>query len=65
VTSLRDIQLQIAKEELIQTEDGVEVEQESTPSTFIMMGLGIEDIQCVFLTGCGLILIMKQAAPGD
>ncbi|KAJ7165774.1 hypothetical protein C8R46DRAFT_899899 [Mycena filopes] len=45
VTTLRDIQLQIAREELIMTEDGVEVEQESTPSTFINMGLDIEDAQ--------------------
>jgi hypothetical protein len=47
VTTLKDIQLRIAEEELISTEDGVEVEQESMPSTFIMMGLTIEDIQCV------------------
>jgi hypothetical protein len=45
VTSLRDIQVRIAEEELILTEDGMEVEQESTPGTFITMGLGIEDIQ--------------------
>ncbi|KAJ7715053.1 hypothetical protein B0H16DRAFT_1340272, partial [Mycena metata] len=45
VTTLRDIQLKIAGEELIRTEDGVEVEQDSTPSTFISMGLSIEDAQ--------------------
>ncbi|KAJ7038483.1 hypothetical protein C8F04DRAFT_1256091 [Mycena alexandri] len=45
VTTLRDIQLKIAGEELIRTEDGVEVEQENTPSTFITMGLSIEDAQ--------------------
>ncbi|KAJ7066855.1 hypothetical protein B0H15DRAFT_958289 [Mycena belliarum] len=45
VTTLRDIQLKIATEEFICTEDGVEVEQESTPSTFIMMGLDLEDMQ--------------------
>jgi hypothetical protein len=49
VTTLREIQLAIATEELISTEDGVEVEQESTPSTFITMGLGIEDTQCVYI----------------
>ncbi|KAJ7303696.1 hypothetical protein DFH08DRAFT_721911, partial [Mycena albidolilacea] len=43
--TLREIQVKIAKEELILTEDGVEVEQESTPSTFIMMGLNLEDVQ--------------------
>lgn len=51
MTTLRDIQLAIATEELISTEDGVEVEQESTPSTFITMGLGIEDTQFVFIHG--------------
>ncbi|KAJ7036101.1 hypothetical protein C8F04DRAFT_954156, partial [Mycena alexandri] len=45
VTTLQDIQLRIAGEELIRTEDGVEVEQENTPSTFISMGLSIEDTQ--------------------
>ncbi|KAJ7068939.1 hypothetical protein B0H15DRAFT_807369 [Mycena belliarum] len=45
VTTLRDIQLAIAQEEFIRTEDGVEIEQESTPGTFIMMGLELEDIQ--------------------
>ncbi|KAJ7025052.1 hypothetical protein C8F04DRAFT_968268 [Mycena alexandri] len=45
VTTLRDIQLKIAEEELILTEDGVEVEQETTPSTFIVMGLSLEDAQ--------------------
>ncbi|KAJ6454053.1 hypothetical protein C8R47DRAFT_997428 [Mycena vitilis] len=45
VTTLRDIQLKIAAEELICTEDGVEVEQESTPSTFITTGLELENIQ--------------------
>ncbi|KAJ7654164.1 hypothetical protein B0H17DRAFT_1214490 [Mycena rosella] len=45
VMTLHDIQLQLAEEELICTEDGVEVEQESTPSTFVMMGLDIEGLQ--------------------
>ncbi|KAF7369403.1 CxC2 domain-containing protein [Mycena venus] len=45
VRTLQDIQLRIAAEELILTEDGVEVEQENTPSTFISMGLSIEDQQ--------------------
>ncbi|KAJ6463767.1 hypothetical protein C8R47DRAFT_1079761 [Mycena vitilis] len=45
VTTLRDIQLELATEEFICTEDGVEVEREHTPSTFITMGLNIEDTQ--------------------
>ncbi|KAF8129675.1 hypothetical protein K438DRAFT_2136108 [Mycena galopus ATCC 62051] len=49
VTTLRDIQLVLAKEELISTEDGVEVEQESTPSSFVSMGLAMEDQQRVKL----------------
>jgi hypothetical protein len=52
--TLREIQVKIAKEELILTEDGVEVEQESTPSTFIMMGLNLEDVQYVLTKVLGV-----------
>ncbi|KAJ7026921.1 hypothetical protein C8F04DRAFT_1267519 [Mycena alexandri] len=45
VTTLRDIQLKIASEEFICTEDGVEVEREHTPGTFITMGLELEQVQ--------------------
>ncbi|KAJ7175542.1 hypothetical protein C8R46DRAFT_1030587 [Mycena filopes] len=45
VTTLRQIQLEIASEELICTDDGVEVEQEHTPGVFISMGLEIEEQQ--------------------
>ncbi|KAJ7773599.1 hypothetical protein DFH07DRAFT_952645 [Mycena maculata] len=45
VTSLRDVQLQIATEEFLCTEDGVEVELEHTPGTFIGMGLDLEEKQ--------------------
>ncbi|KAJ7758475.1 hypothetical protein DFH07DRAFT_867982 [Mycena maculata] len=45
VKTLREIQVEIAREELILTEDGVEVEQESTPSMFLTMGLGLESLQ--------------------
>ncbi|KAJ7604088.1 hypothetical protein FB45DRAFT_983874 [Roridomyces roridus] len=45
ITTLREIQLQIAAEELICTDDGVEVEQEHTPGTFITMGLELEELQ--------------------
>ncbi|KAJ7220366.1 hypothetical protein C8J57DRAFT_1536840 [Mycena rebaudengoi] len=44
--TLRDIQLQIAQEEFILTDDRVEVEREDTPSTFLAMGMGIESEQC-------------------
>ncbi|KAJ7465326.1 hypothetical protein B0H11DRAFT_2159688 [Mycena galericulata] len=45
VTTLRDIQLQIAAEEFICTDDGVEVEQEHSPGAFITMGLELEELQ--------------------
>jgi hypothetical protein len=48
VTSLRQIQLEIAMEEFVCTSEGVEIEREHTPSTFIVMGLHIEESQCVF-----------------
>ncbi|KAJ7034185.1 hypothetical protein C8F04DRAFT_1183471 [Mycena alexandri] len=48
VTSMRDIQLKLAKEELLRSGEGVEVEREDTPSTFILMGLEIEESQYVF-----------------
>ncbi|KAJ7702934.1 hypothetical protein B0H16DRAFT_1347222 [Mycena metata] len=45
VTSMRDIRLKLAKEELLRSGEGVEVEREDTPSTFILMGLEIEESQ--------------------
>ncbi|KAJ7799699.1 hypothetical protein B0H14DRAFT_2616828 [Mycena olivaceomarginata] len=45
VTSLRQIQLEIAMEEFVSTSEGVEIEREHTPSTFIIMGLHIEESQ--------------------
>ncbi|KAJ6451551.1 hypothetical protein C8R45DRAFT_946105 [Mycena sanguinolenta] len=45
VTTMKDIKLRIAKEELLKSGEGVEVEREDTPSTFIMMGLEIEESQ--------------------
>jgi hypothetical protein len=45
VSTLKDIQLTIATEELIWTEDKVAVEQEATPGTFIAEGLAIEKQQ--------------------
>ncbi|KAJ7761160.1 hypothetical protein DFH07DRAFT_957235 [Mycena maculata] len=45
VTTLRDIQLGIATEEYICTDDGVEVEHEHTPGTFITMGMELEELQ--------------------
>ncbi|KAF7330718.1 CxC2 domain-containing protein [Mycena sanguinolenta] len=45
VTTLRDIQLQIATEEFVCTGDGIEVERDHSPGTFITMGLDIEEAQ--------------------
>ncbi|KAJ7765189.1 hypothetical protein B0H16DRAFT_1454369 [Mycena metata] len=45
VTTLRDIQLKIATDEFICTEDGVEIEWEHSPGTFITMGLELEQVQ--------------------
>ncbi|KAJ6603283.1 hypothetical protein DFH09DRAFT_899070, partial [Mycena vulgaris] len=45
VMTMKEIRLRLANEELIQSGEGVEVEREDTPSTFIMMGLGIEESQ--------------------
>ncbi|KAJ7761472.1 hypothetical protein B0H14DRAFT_3510958 [Mycena olivaceomarginata] len=45
LSTLKDIQLAIATEELIWTEDRVAVEQETTPGTFITEGLAIEKQQ--------------------
>ncbi|KAJ6494178.1 hypothetical protein C8R45DRAFT_927406 [Mycena sanguinolenta] len=45
VTTLRDIQLQIATEEFVCAGDGVKVERDHTPGAFVTMGLEIEEIQ--------------------
>jgi hypothetical protein len=45
VSTLKDIQLVIATEELIWMEDRVAVEQETTPGMFITEGLAIEKQQ--------------------
>ncbi|KAJ6542872.1 hypothetical protein B0H19DRAFT_1268077 [Mycena capillaripes] len=45
VMTMRDIRNKLAKEELLRSGDGTEVEREDTPSTFILMGLEIEDTQ--------------------
>lgn len=50
--SMKDIRVKLAKEELIRSGEGVEVEREDTPSTFILMGLGIEESQYIFLVRC-------------
>jgi hypothetical protein len=45
VTTLREIKNKLAREELLRSGEGTEVEREDTPSTFIVMGLEIEDVQ--------------------
>ncbi|KAJ7144741.1 hypothetical protein C8R43DRAFT_891177 [Mycena crocata] len=43
-TTLKDIRLVLAKEEYASTGDGTEVERGDTPSTFISMGMDIENL---------------------
>jgi hypothetical protein len=43
--SLKEIRLMIAAEEYSRTGDGTEVEREDTPSTFVSMGMEIEETQ--------------------
>jgi hypothetical protein len=45
---LCQIQERIAAEEFLTTDDGVEIEQEHSPGSFISMGLEIEEQQYVF-----------------
>ncbi|KAJ7441221.1 hypothetical protein FB451DRAFT_982786, partial [Mycena latifolia] len=45
VMTMKEIRLKLVKEELIRSGEGVEVEWEDTPSTFIIMGLEIEESQ--------------------
>ncbi|KAJ7440834.1 hypothetical protein B0H11DRAFT_2163296 [Mycena galericulata] len=43
--SMKDIRIKLAKEELLRSGEGTEVEREDTPSTFVIMGLEIEESQ--------------------
>ncbi|KAJ7695593.1 hypothetical protein B0H16DRAFT_1750631 [Mycena metata] len=45
VTTMKEIRLKLAKEELVRSGEGIEVEREDTPITFILMGLEIEESQ--------------------
>ncbi|KAJ7493553.1 hypothetical protein FB451DRAFT_1387723 [Mycena latifolia] len=45
VMTMKEIRLKLVKKELIRSGEGVEVEREDTPSTFIIMGLEIEESQ--------------------
>ncbi|KAJ7866301.1 hypothetical protein B0H13DRAFT_2561520 [Mycena leptocephala] len=45
VMSMREIRMKLVKEELLRSGEGTEVEREDTPSTFILMGLEIEESQ--------------------
>lgn len=45
VMTMRQIRVQLATEDLLQSGEGAEVEREDTPSTFILMGLEIEKSQ--------------------
>ncbi|KAK6974865.1 CxC2 domain-containing protein [Favolaschia claudopus] len=45
VTKLRDIQLQVATEEFLCTEAGVEIERDHTQGSFVTLGLQVEETQ--------------------
>ncbi|KAJ7234287.1 hypothetical protein C8J57DRAFT_1575463 [Mycena rebaudengoi] len=45
IHTMKDVQVKLAKDELLRSGMGVEIEREDTPSTFVMMGLEIEDAQ--------------------
>ncbi|KAJ7738539.1 hypothetical protein DFH07DRAFT_966118 [Mycena maculata] len=45
VMSMKDIRVKLAKEELLRSGEGTEIEREDTLSTFIVMGLEIEESQ--------------------
>ncbi|KAJ6564322.1 hypothetical protein B0H19DRAFT_1140795 [Mycena capillaripes] len=55
-TTLKDVRLKLAEEEYARTGDGTEVEREDTPSTFISMGMELEEAQrqlAVFIKAAG------------
>ncbi|KAJ7606447.1 hypothetical protein DFH06DRAFT_957971, partial [Mycena polygramma] len=56
-TTLKDVRLAMASEEYARTGDGDEVEREDTPSTFISMGMELEESQRQ------LALYVKVAGP--
>jgi hypothetical protein len=43
--SMKDIRAKLAKAEILESGEGTEIEREDTPSTFIVMGLEIEESQ--------------------
>ncbi|KAJ7048755.1 hypothetical protein C8F01DRAFT_1276102 [Mycena amicta] len=45
VMTMQDITRKLQKDELLRSGEGTEVEQEDTPSTFILMGLELEELQ--------------------
>jgi hypothetical protein len=48
VTTLRQIQLAIATEEFLYTEEGTEIEREHSPGAFVTMGMELEEVQYVY-----------------
>ncbi|KAJ7430009.1 hypothetical protein B0H11DRAFT_1765883 [Mycena galericulata] len=61
--TLKDVRLKLAAEEYARTGDGTEVEREDTPSTFITMGMEIEEIQrqlAVAIKAMGTPLTVSQ-----
>jgi hypothetical protein len=43
--SMKDIRAKLVKAEILESGEGTEIEREDTPSTFIVMGLEIEESQ--------------------
>jgi hypothetical protein len=56
---LRKIQLDIAAEEYLCTEDGVAIERDHTPGSFITMGLALEEVQYVVYSGFEIHRLMS------
>ncbi|KAJ7348502.1 hypothetical protein DFH08DRAFT_959905 [Mycena albidolilacea] len=60
VMTMQEIWRKLAKEELLRSREGVEVEREDTPSTFLLMGMEIRESQC-----CLTIDVKAVANPTD
>lgn len=49
--TLKDVRLRLAREEYDRNGDGEELGREETPSTFLSVGMDIEEAQCVYFLG--------------
>ncbi|KAJ7029470.1 hypothetical protein C8F04DRAFT_1264926 [Mycena alexandri] len=62
-TTLKDVRLKLATEEYNHTGDGTKLEREETPSTFLAMGLGIEEAVEISSEGRQLAVDIKAIGP--